>query len=118
MKRSQLPTTAQRVYTLCYRLTACRSAASLLAARALADPEPLRQDVRLSMTEAAHPDQDSLSSPLDRALFSLPQKERLAVLLLDNLHLSPTSAARWAEMPESELLTCAHRARATLAKIL
>ena len=110
MTRPNHPTTAQKVYTLCYRLTACRSAAALLTARALADPEPLRQAVRLSMAEASQSVPDDFASPLERSLFSLPPKERLAVLLLDNLHLSPASASRWAEMPEPELLSCAHRA--------
>ena len=105
---------AQRVYTLCYRITACRSAAAAIAVEALSCDEPLRGAVRLSLRQSCESDTDSPDQePLLRILS--PQ-ERAALLLLDSLHLPPADAARWSEIPEHELIGHAHRARLKLAK--
>ena len=98
---------AQRVYTLCYRITACRKTAAAIAVEALTGNDPLHRAVQLALSRSVQPD-----SPLpEEALFALSQKQRAALLLLDSLHLPLADAARWAEIPEKELLALAHSAR-------
>ena len=116
MKKRSHPGLAEKIYTLCYRITACRSAAAALALEALTFDDPLRQAIRLSMDDTALPDDDTAATPWDRAFFALSRNERLALLLIDSLHLSTAQAARCAEMPEYELIALVHAARLKLAK--
>ena len=105
---------AQRVYSLCYRITACRSAASAIAMEAMACSDPLLQAVRAALRHCCKP--DIAQSAQEQALWRLSVQERTAILLLDSLHLPSADAARMAEMPEQQLIAHAHRARLKLAK--
>ena len=116
MKKRSHPELAAKVYNLCYRITACRSAAAALSLKALTFDDPIREAIRLSMIETHQPDDDFFDTPWNRAFFSLSRRERLALLLLDNLHLPTAQAARWAEIPEYELISLTHTARLKLTK--
>ena len=93
---------ARQVYTLCYRITACPQAARLAAQEALADPRPLRRAVALCVERAPGLKDGSPApagcTPLERALFSLPWRQRLALVLLDQLGLAPLPG-RWHHEP-------------------
>jgi len=114
MKHSVNQALAQKVYTLCYRITACRSASVAIAMEAMSASSPLRQAVRLALQHCCKPDVPQ--SAQEEALWSLTVEERAALLLLDSMHLPSADAARWAEVPERELLAHAHKARLKLVK--
>ena len=113
---------ARQVYTLCYRITACPQAARLAAQEALADPRPLRRAVALCVERAPGLKDGSPApagcTPLERALFSLPWRQRLALVLLDQLGLAPDEAARWAQLPQRELTRLCYDGRLALTKAM
>lgn len=110
--------TARQVYTLCYRITGCQAAAWKAALAALADPRPLPRAVACCLAQSAAPDPDAGRSDWERALFTLPREERLALLLMDGLELPPAEAARWAQLPQEELRRLCYAARLAMARAM
>ena len=109
----------QQAYTLCYWITACPQAARQAALEALTDRQPLRKAVMLCTQRApalAAPQAQAGSTDLERALFTLPWNQRLALILLDHLQLPLEEAARWAQIPCSELKQLCYAGRLALAQ--
>ncbi len=119
MKNTPTCQAARQVYTLCYRITGCPQAARQVALEALTDPRPLRKAVALCVARAPALDGAAAragGSRLERALFSLPWGQRLALVLLDQLGLAPDEAARWTQLPQIELTRLCYAGRLALAK--
>ena len=113
---------ARQVYTLCYRITACPQAARVATQEALADPRPLPKAVALCVERTPGLEHGAVASagctPLERALLSLPWRQRLALVLLDQLGLAPDEAARWAQLPQRELTRLCYDGRLALTKAM